>query len=145
MNFSVVPGVGSFVFAKSLSRVDQYDKAVVCDKNHKKVSVKYLNGQKQTFAIRQFECVVWNVEPNAADLRIGTLVITSEEEHGREQVMMLGRIREIKTNARKKTTYLVDLFDGKSIVVNLARLRVIPEGDQPSMYFKKCFQFSLFT
>lgn len=131
----MVPGIGSFVFAKSLSLQDQYEKAVVCEKNLKKVTVKYLTGQKQTFNIRRFDSVVWNVEPKAADLRVGTLVISSDEEHDREEIMTLGRIREIKTNIRKKTTYLVDRFDGKSIFVNLVKMRVIPEGDQPGSAF----------
>ena len=126
----MVPGIGSFVFAKSISADDKYEKALVYEKNLKKVTVKYLNGQKQSFNIRQFDCVVWNVEPKPADLRVGTLVIASNEESGREQVMMLGRLREIKTNIRKKTSYVVDRFDGKSIVVNLSKLRIIPEGGQ---------------
>ena len=138
----MVPGVGCFVYAKSLTADGEYEKAVVCDKSLKKLTVKYLSGQKQSFNIRKFECVVWNVEPNPADLRVGTLVIASEEEHGREQKMMTGRIREIKTNLRKKTTYLIDRFDGKSVIVNLSKLRSIPEGDQTGKYYPLLFSIS---
>ena len=137
----MVPGVGTYIFAKSVSNENQYEKAVVHEKNLKKLTVKYLNGQKQTFSIRQFDSVVWNVDPNPADLRVGTLVIVSDEDSGREQIMILGRLREIKTNARKKTSYIVDKFDGKSIVVNLAKLRIIPEVDQTGKF--SCPFFSL--
>ena len=126
----VVPGVGTFIFARNASEVTRYEKAVVNEKSLKKVTVKYLNGQKTSFNIRQFDCVIWNVEPNPADLRVGSLVIASDDDSGREQIMMLGRLREIKTNVRKKTTYVVDRFDGKSIVVTLSKLRIVPEGDE---------------
>jgi len=129
-NTDMVPGVGTFIFARNASEVTRYEKAVVNEKSLKKVTVKYLNGQKTSFNIRQFDCVIWNVEPNPADLRVGSLVIASDDDSGREQIMMLGRLREIKTNARKKTTYVVDRFDGKSIVVTLSKLRIVPEGDE---------------
>ena len=107
-----------------------YEKGVVCEKNLKKITVKMLNGKKQVYNLRKFDAVVWNVEPKPTDLRIGSLVISSDEEHGREQVMILGRIREIKTNLRKRTTYLVDRFDETSIITTLSKIRVVPEGDQ---------------
>ena len=144
----VVPGVGTFIFARSASDVNRYEKAVVNEKNLKKVTVKYLNGQKTSFNIRQFDCVIWNVEPNPADLRVGSLVIASDDDSGREQIMMLGRLREIKTNVRKKTSYVVDRFDGKSIVVTLSKLRIVPEGDEagkfPFLYVFKWLSYGIF-
>ena len=133
-SFAVVPGVGCYVYAKTPTNEDLYGKAVVVEKNLKKITVKYLSGKKQTYNIRQFDAVVWNIEPNPTDLRVGTLVIASDEEHGREQSMSRGRLREIKTNARKRTTYLVDFFDGRSVWVTLGKMRVIPEGDHASQY-----------
>eukprot|EP00795_Rhopilema_esculentum_P010930 gene10930-19765_t len=129
-NVDIVPNQGCYVYAKVPSSQSSYEKGVVCEKNLKKITVKMLNGKKQVYNLRKFDAVVWNVEPKPTDLRIGSLVISSDEEHGREQVMILGRIREIKTNLRKRTTYLVDRFDETSIITTLSKIRVVPEGDQ---------------
>ena len=114
-SFAVVPGVGCYVYAKTPTNDDLYGKAVVVERNLKKITVKYLSGKKQTYNIRRFDAVVWNIEPNPTDLRVGTLIIASDEEHGREQSMSRGRLREIKTNA--VTEVIISGFMGECMGV----------------------------
>ena len=118
------------MFAKMSGTENVYQKAVVHEKNLKKLTVKYLDGKKQSYNIRDFGAVLWNVDPNPADLRVGTLIIASEEEQGLDNKMLRARIHAIKTNSRKRTSYQVDFFDGRSIWTVLGKIRVIPEGDQ---------------
>ncbi len=126
----MVPSTGSFVYARVPADPDIYKKAVVSEKNLKRITVKFLDGKKQTYNIRDFGAVLWNVDPNPADLRVGSLIIASDEEHGSTLQMSRARIREIKTNSRKRTSYLVDFFNGISMWTVLSKIRILPETDE---------------
>ncbi len=128
-HLSVVPSTGCYVYARLPGDADVYLKAVVVEKNLKRVYVKFFSGKKQGYNVRDFAAVLWNIDPKPTDLRVGTLVIVADEEHGSVERMIRARIREIKTNSRKRTSYLVDIFDGRSIWTVLSKIRVLPESD----------------
>eukprot|EP00794_Sanderia_malayensis_P015967 gene15967-17573_t len=128
-NIDLVPNTGCFVFAKTPSNPNVYKKAIVVEKNLKRITVKFLDGKKFTYNIRDFGAVLWDVDPNAADLRVGTLIIGLDDEHGSTLTMSRGRIREIKTNSRKRTMYLIDFANEFSLWTSLSRIRMLPETD----------------
>ena len=89
--------------------------------------MKLLDGKKLTYNLRDFESVIWNAEPKKSELRVGALVISGDESRETGRRMTLGRVREIRTAPKKRTRFLVDFYDGKSVLVTLDKLRVVPQ------------------
>ena len=68
--FSVLPGIGCFVYAKSPEDPTKYEKAIVVEKTDEEITVKTLSsGVDVQFEIDDTDAVIYNEEPNFADIR----------------------------------------------------------------------------
>ena len=124
-----MPGIGCFVYAKSPEDPTKYEKAIVVEKTDEAITVKTLSsGVEVQFEIDDTDAIIYNEEPNFADIRRGNKVIASKggsRGTSGKFTMTPGKIMDIDFSSRK---FKVSFDDGKTKVLTVEQLRLVSKS-----------------